>query len=250
MRRHFAAAAVLVAAFAASGQESAREQPPAFVGERLRYAMTILGLGAGEVVLSAQPDELEGKPTYRLDMTVTTNEAVSKVFLVRDRLSSWIDPDTLTSLCFHKHTIEGGREREETIVFDLPRLMARRGDKVIPITPPVFDSLSSVYFLRTLALDGQDEVDLSVVSKDVFRLRIEVQGRETVTTPAGAFRAIRVEPKSPGDNLIGKGKNLVLWLTDDERRMPVQIKSRLAIGMLVGKLKAVERAGSPLTPAP
>jgi hypothetical protein len=207
-------------------------------------------MAAGEVVLSAAPDELEGKRAYRLEMTIATNEVFSKIFLVRDRLTSWVDPETLTSMCFQKHTIEGGREREETIAFDLERMMARRGDKVIPIMPPAFDSLSSVYFVRTLALDGRDEVDLSVVSKDAFLLQIEVQGRETVTTPAGTFRAIRVEPKSPGENLIGKGKNLVLWLTDDERRMPVKIKSRLAVGTLVGKLKSVEHAGSPLTPAP
>jgi hypothetical protein len=249
MRRRFAAAAVLLLAAAACGQEVSKAKAPAFLGERLRYAMTILGVGAGEVVLAAALDDFEGRAAYRLEMTITTNEAVSKVFLVRDRLASWIDPETLASLCFHKHTIEGGHEREETIAFDLARLMARRGDKVIPITPPAFDSLSSVYFVRTLALDGPEEVDLTVVAKDSFLLHIEVQGHETVTTPAGTFSTIRVEPKSPGDNLIGKGKNLVLWLTDDERRIPVQIKSRLAVGTLVGKLKSIEHADSPLTQA-
>jgi hypothetical protein len=249
MRRCLAAAAVLLAAAAAAGQETQKPKPPAFVGEKLRYAMTIFGVPAGEVVLSAEPDDLEGRPAYRLEMTIETDEVISKLFLVRDRLTSWVDPETLTSLCFHKHTVEGGRVREETITFDLDRLMARRGEKVIPITPPVFDSLSSVYFLRTLPLDGRDEVELSVVSKDAFGLKIEIQGRQTVTTPAGTFSTIRVEPKSPGENLIGKGRNLVLWLTDDERRLPVQIKSRLAVGTLVGKLKSIERK-DPLTHAP
>jgi len=68
-----------------------------------------------------------------------------------------------------------------------------------------------------------------------------VQGRETVTTPAGTFRTIRVEPRSENEGLIGKGKNLVLWLTDDEKKMPVQIRSKLKVGTLVGKLKAIEK---------
>jgi hypothetical protein len=250
MRRLLAAAAVLLSAAAALGREAANEKAPAFVGERLLYAMTILGVAAGEVSLTAVRDESEGRPAIRLEMTIATNEGISKFFLVRDRLTSWADPETLASLCFHKHTVEGGREREETITFDSTERVARRGEKVIPITLPAFDSLSSVYVVRTLALDSGAPVELNVVAKDAFHLRVEVQGRETVSTPAGTFRTVRVEPKSPGENLIGKGKNLVLWLTDDDRRLPVQIKSRLAVGTLVGKLKSIQRSGGPLTPAP
>jgi hypothetical protein len=80
-----------------------------------------------------------------------------------------------------------------------------------------------------------------VISKRVFPLSVLIQGRETITTPAGTFKTIRVEPKSDSEGLIGKGKNLVLWLTDDERKMPVQLKSKLKIGTLLGKLKAIEK---------
>ena len=63
--------------------------------------------------------------------------------------------------------------------------------------------------------------------------------RERIVTPAGAFDTVRVEPRSSGANLLGK--NLVLWLTDDERKIPVQIKSKLKVGTLIGKLKSVEK---------
>ena len=80
-----------------------------------------------------------------------------------------------------------------------------------------------------------------MVSREAYPLSVVVQGRETVTTPAGTFRTIRVEPRSENEGLIGKGKNLVLWLTDDEKKMPVQIRSKLKVGTLVGKLKAIEK---------
>jgi Protein of unknown function (DUF3108) len=248
--RPFAAACLLCAALGASSQ-AGPERPaaasvPAFLGETLRYDMTILGMEAGEVVLSAASDEYEGRPAYRLEMTIATNDVFSKIFPVHDSLRSWVDAATLASLCFHKHTIEGRRVREETITFDQERAVAVRGDKPILFTPPAFDSLSSVFFVRTLPLEGPGPISLAVVSKDAFALQVELQGRQTVTTPAGTFRAIRVEPKSPGDNLIGKGRNLVLWLTDDERRLPVQMRSALAFGTLVGKLKSIERT-EPLT---
>lgn len=254
MKLPLVAAAVLFAGAAAAGQQSPKattERPasraaaPSFVGETLRYAMTILGVAAGEIVLSAASDEQEGRPAYRLEMTISTNNFVSKLYYVRDSLRSWIDPETLTSMCFDEHTAEGRRVREETLVFDLERLVARRGNRAMPITIPTFDALSSVYFLRTLVLEGSEPVTLTVLSRDVFTLQVAIQGRETLTTPAGTFRTIRLEPMSPGENLIGKGKNLILWVTDDERKLPVQIKSRLSVGTLVGKLKTIERTQRP-----
>lgn len=250
MKSPLAFAAVLLAAASAAGQDNgqAKTQPltsraaaPLFVGERLRYAMTILGVAAGEIVLSAASDDHEGHPAYRLEMTITTNDFVSKLYYVRDSLRSWVDPQTLASLCFDEHTVEGKRLREETTVFDAEQLVVRRGNKVMPMADPTFDALSSVYFLRTLALKGPEPVELSVVGRGVFRLQVAIQGREMVTTPAGTFRTIRLEPKSPGESLIGKGRNLILWVTDDERKLPVQLKTRLSVGTLVGKLKAIER---------
>jgi hypothetical protein len=248
MKLPLAMTAVLLAASAAAGQEGGqlKTQPappraaPLFVGEKLRYTMTILGVAAGEIVLSAASDEHEGRPAYRLEMTMSTNDVVSKLYYVHDSLRSWVDPQTLASLCFDEHTVEGRRSREETAVFDLEHLVVQRDNRMMPMTIPTFDAISSVYFLRTLALEGPEPVFLSVVGKNVFTLQVSIEGREMVTTPAGTFRTIRLEPKSPGESSIGKGKNLILWVTDDQRKLPVQIKSRLSVGTLVGKLKAIE----------
>ena len=124
--------------------------------------------------------------------------------------------------------------------FDYARGVARQDSSEYPLGEATLDSLSSVYYLRTLSLDKP--VELSVFSGDAAHtLRVEVQAHEKVQTPAGTFDTIRVEPRSTGQSLIGKGKNLILWLTDDARKIPVQIKSKLKVGTLIGKLKSVER---------
>lgn len=222
----------------------APSDPPPFVGETLRFTMTIMGVTGGELTLTAKASELGGKKVYKLEMSALSNEVLSRVFLVRDYLASWVEPQSLRSLRFEKHTVEGKRVRDDLIEFSWDQGIARRNGNVISSLPdPTFDSLSSVYYLRTLDLSGTTApVELNVLSRKLHLLTIHVQGRETVTTPAGTFRTIRVEPRSSGGGgLIGKGKNLVLWLTDDERRMPVQIRSKLKVGTLVGKLKAVEK---------
>jgi hypothetical protein len=96
-----------------------------------------------------------------------------------------------------------------------------------------------VYYLRTLNLNGEKPIALQVFSGEPRVLQVQIQGRETVVVPAGTFPTIRVEPRSTGSGLMGK--NLVLWLTDDARKIPVQLRSKLKVGTLLGKLKAIER---------
>lgn len=226
---------------AASAQPRVDQRPP-FLGETLRFAMSILGTAGGELTLSAKETELAGKPAWKFELSAVSGEFLSKFFLVRDYLASWVDPRSFQSLRFEKHTVEGKRVRDELIEFDYPGKLATRDGKPTPITENTLDSLSSVYYIRLLDLaPGKPPVLLTVVSKRMFPLSVIVLGRETVTTPAGTFRTIRVEPRSPSEGLIGKGKNLVLWLTDDERKMPVQLKSKLKVGTLIGKLRAVEK---------
>jgi hypothetical protein len=225
---------------AASAQPKLDRRPP-FLGEKLRFAMFILGAAGGELTLSATETELAGKPAYKFELSAVSGEFLSKFFLVRDYLGSWVDPRTFQTLRFEKHTVEGKRVRDELIEFDYPRKLAIRDGKPTPISEDTLDSLSSVYYIRLLDLAPGQSIQLTVVSKRMFPLSVVVLGREIVTTPAGTFRTIRVEPRSTSEGIIGKGRNLVLWLTDDERKMPVQLKSKLKVGTLLGKLRAVEK---------
>lgn len=217
------------------------ERRPPFLGEKLTFAMSVLGTEGGELTLTATETELAGRPAWKFELSAISGEFLSKLFLVRDYLASWVDPRTFRTLRFEKHTVEGKRVRDDLIEFDYGRKTAFRDGKPITIEESTLDTLSSLYYIRLIDLDAAKPAVLSVVSRKLFPLSVVVLGRETVKTPAGTFRTIRVEPRSPDEGLIGKGKNLVLWLTDDERKMPVQLKSKLKIGTLLGKLRAVEK---------
>jgi hypothetical protein len=229
--------AILPGPASPSTQES--PDPPAFLGETLRYAMTILGVAGGELTLSAIPSELNGRRTTKFEMSALSNNFLSKFFLVRDTIVSWIDPKTFRSLRFEKHTVEGKRARDELTEFDYEKGLARHEGASVPLEDATLDSLSSVYYLRTLRLDTEKPIEFQVFSGQPHMLQVEIQGRETLAVPAGTFQTIRVEPKSTAGGLMGK--NLVLWLTDDARKIPVQIRSKLKVGTLVGKLKSIEK---------
>ena len=71
---------------------------------------------------------------------------------------------------------------------------------------------------------------------------MEAQEREEVTTPIGKFKSIRYEVFLFNDVLINKKARLYVWLTDDERRLPVQIRVRMQflIGTIELKLEKQE----------
>jgi hypothetical protein len=236
------AAAVAANAQVPEGPPASRPGParPPYIGETLRFAMSILGAAGGDLTLSAKETELDGRPAFKFELSAISGEFLSKMFLVRDYLASWVDPKTFRSLRFEKHTVEGKRVRDDLIEFDYAKKVAYRDGKPIPIEADTFDSLSSIYYIRLLDLDQNEPLVLTVVSRRTVPLTVVIKGRERITTPAGTFKTIRVEPQGP-EGLIGKGRNLTLWLTDDDRKMPVQLKSTLKVGTLTGKLKSVEK---------
>ncbi len=59
--------------------------------------------------------------------------------------------------------------------------------------------------------------------------KIEAQQREEVKTPAGTFKTMRYEVYLFNGVLYGRSAHLLLWLSDDRRRLPVQVRVRMPI---------------------
>jgi hypothetical protein len=85
--------------------------------------------------------------------------------------------------------------------------------------------ISALEKLRTLRLPAGKSVTLPVSNgKKSVEARVDAQGVESVETPAGKFRAVRYEAHLYNGVLYRRKGRLFVWLTDDERRLPVRIK--------------------------
>jgi Protein of unknown function (DUF3108) len=175
---------------------------------------------------------------------------VSKLFKVEDEYSSDLD----RGLCAHSSlfkTHEGSRQRETRIAFDqerkkasyLERDTARNAvlaSREIDIQPCVADIVGALYRMRTLNLDvGQSaKVAISDGKKSALA-RVESQRRETMKTSAGVFKTVRYEAYLFNDVIYRRPGRVFIWLSDDSRRLPVQIQVRLqlAIGTITLQLE-------------
>ena len=57
----------------------------------------------------------------------------------------------------------------------------------------------------------------------------QAQKKETIKTPAGNFSAVRYEVLLMNGVIYNRSGRIFVWLTDDERRLPVQIRIRLQV---------------------
>lgn len=164
---------------------------------------------------------------------------VSKLFRVEDDYTSQLNGGFCAEST-HILTHEGNRERETRVAFDaqakkasyLERDRTRNNAVVlqheIDVPSCVHDVVGGLFFLRTLSLEpGQStQVPVSDGKKSVMA-RVEAQSREEVKTPAGTFKTIRYEIYLFNNVLYKRPAHLNVWLSDDQRRLPVQIRVRM-----------------------
>ncbi|MFA6028995.1 MAG: DUF3108 domain-containing protein [Elusimicrobiota bacterium] len=206
----------------------------------------IMAVGAADMKMGELLD-YDGGPAYRIVSTARSNGFCDTFYKVRDVNESWVAADDLRSLGYSKKLREGGFFRDEWVAFDYARKMffSRRFDKdgraaesSGPIPGPVQDMLSSIYYLRPRALKVGDEIVLDVNTKSNWPLVVKVLRREKVRVPAGTFETLVVEPGVRQEGIfVQKGKRLQVWLTDDERHTPVQMKVEVFFGHVSAYLR-------------
>ncbi|HYH81223.1 MAG TPA: DUF3108 domain-containing protein [Longimicrobium sp.] len=248
--RFASAGAVLAAAVLLGGAAPAQDGPnprlPFSAGERADYQVKIgvLSVGSGFVEI-AGTETIAGAQTLHARMQVSGGLGLARV---NDRYESWIDPNGLFSRRFIQNIHEVRYRRNRTYDFDPVRRTYRRPDNgetgSIPTDKPL-DDLSFMYYARTLPLEVGDQYTLSRYFKESGNpVVLRVVRRETVQVPAGRFRTIVVQPVIRTNGLFGEGGRAEIYFSDDERRIPVLIKSRVP---LVGSLTMSLRSYRPGT---
>ena len=67
-----------------------------------------------------------------------------------------------------------------------------------------------------------------------------VHGRESLKTSIGTVNTVKVEPVLDGDGIFNSKGRIFIWLTDDDRRIPVLMQCEIALGSIKAKLIKAE----------
>lgn len=229
--RRWLAVAVVAAALPATAEAQARApRAPFSPGELATYdvRLGILPVGTGSLEVSGI-QTVGGNETFHTVMRIQGGRGPARV---NDRFDSWIDVDGMFSRRFRQDQQELQFERRRTYeFFPESRTFRRENGETgsIPTDQPL-DDVSFIYYARTLPLRVGDVYELNRYFKaDGNPVVLRVVRKETVTVPAGRFETVVVSPTIQTDGLFGEGGRAEIFFTDDARRIPVLIRSRVPV---------------------
>jgi len=242
-----AAAVVAVALNTAGGQQpaslGATGGRPFVVGERLTYAVEFGPLKVGTGTMEVRGIEnVRGREAYH---TVFRINGGIPLYRVDDTFESWFATDDLASLRFHQDQNEGQKDRNRRYeIFPERRVYDETTDDKgeQPSVAEPLDDGSFVYFVRTVPLEvGRSYEFQRYFKPDRNPVTIRVLRRERITVPAGTFDAVVIQPVIKTKGVFSEEGRAELWLSDDERRLILQMKSRLSFGSIDLYLTNIQR---------
>ena len=197
-------------------------------------------INAGQATLELLQGE---KPNlWQIRSLAWCNQSFQTFYPVADTLISTIDKKGIYPVRFEKHLHEGSYEAHIKSWFDQQIHMAWLQDTVCDIKPFTHDVLSAFYYIRTQDLEVGQTFNLAAVSgKKKYNLVVICHKKETIEVPAGKFKTIVVEPKVKGVGLFKAKGKLTIWLTDDEKRIPVRMRSKIPVGSITADLIKIGR---------
>ncbi len=223
--------------------------------ETLEYAVEWRLVPAGRAKLSSGPPPAsEKRSEMEAKLHLESTGLVSRLFHVNDDYTS----EYKGSLCAEQSFMtahEAGRNRETKVVYDASTHKASYRERDLTnnavvtheteIPACVHDIIGGLYELRTLSLEPGKSTTIPVSDgKKTVMLKVESHRREEIKTPLGARKCIDYEVYAFNDVLFKRPGHLHVWLTDDARRVPVQIQIRLqfTIGTITLRLDKDEKS--------
>jgi hypothetical protein len=224
--------------------------PPAPVqaflpGETLTYKISWSNIiTAGTAVMEVKEETLpDGRKALRFIASSRSVGLVEAVYPVRDRVESLFDPQIMQSLSFNLSESHGKKKRRRSLIFNHANrtVVSRLNDdppKTLPIPDPVQDALSSLFYLRMqddFTIGKTHVINVHDSGKN-WAVDVYTLAREKITTPAGEFDTIKVKTFPKYDGVFMNKGDIFIWLTDDSRKIPVLMKSTIAIGSIMSTL--------------
>jgi hypothetical protein len=219
-------------------------------GEEKLYDVRLgrMRVGEGAMVVHGTAF-VRGQRSYTLTMTIRGGIPLARV---DDRMDSWLDVRTLSSHRFIQDLNQLRTHRYRAFDFfpEEGRYEQEGVEEVLELlTDSPLDDVSFLYYVRTLPLEVGDRYVMNRYFRETGNpVVVEVVRRDRVTVPAGTFNTIVVRPTIQTSGLFGEGGEAEVHFSDDDRRLMVQMTSRVPV---MGQLSLHLREytpGRPLRP--
>lgn len=215
---------------------------PFALGEALEYESRFNFLRPGPARLAVEAiDTVRGVPSWRFSLT--SRFSAIGLFTSTSTIQSWTGIDDWKSRRFVKDNTEGSKTRhEDFLIFPDSGYFRRNADAPKATVAAPLDDIAFIYWIRTQPLEvGKTYRFERYFRKEKNPVVVEVVKRQAMEMPDGSKQQCLVlHPVVDEDNgMFSRKSDARLWLTDDARRLPVQITSTYAFGTVSLVLKKI-----------
>lgn len=216
---------------------------------KVYYNMGMIWAGAGTATFTTKLETYNNKPVYHVKGIGKTYPSYEWFYKVYDVYESFIDTSSMMPLKFLRDVNEGGFKFKNNISFNHERNQAISTNGVFDVPECIQDVLSTIYYARNIDYNKYkpgDKIPFSMFLDDeVFNLYIRYIGKETVKTKYGTFKAIKIAPLLVEGTMFKGGEKMMVWVSDDENRVPVRVDSPILIGSIKVDLVEYENLRHP-----
>lgn len=210
-----------------------------------------LYINAGTANITVNSERLFNKPVFHIVGTGSTNSKYDWIFKVRDRYETYIDTATLQPYKFIRNVNEGGYRKYENITFNQPANTAITTQGVFKVPNCINDVVGAVYYARNIDFDKYKPGDripfFMFLDNEVYNMYIRYEGKQTVKTRYGKFRAIKFKPLLLKGTIFEGGEKMTVYVSDDANKIPLRIESPLLVGSVKADMMSYDNLRFPLT---
>jgi hypothetical protein len=212
------------------------------LGEKLEYKVGYQFVKAGDAYFHIQPKSVmyKGRPCYDIRFEVRSLKSLDWLYRVHDLYRTIVDIDGIYPYYFEQRIREGGYSRDAKAYFDHSGKKAMVGEKIFPFPTFSHDIVSAFFFVRTMDLQTKKKGEViqmkNFVDDSTYTLGVKIHGKQTVTVEAGTFECIVIEPMVTKGGLFKSEGKILIWVTDDERKIPVKVSTKVLIGAIEAEL--------------
>jgi len=212
-----------------------------FEDETLLYNLKFMGIEAGESTLSIKKDTIAEAEVYHLTSITKTNSFLDRIYKIRDKINIILDANDLSIKKMEKKISEGGKKKFFKSIINYDSLLAISNNKTISIPGKILDPFGSIYYLRKKDINISDIFEFNTYDNDkIKQVTVVAKKIETISTDAGNYECIMIEPYNKGGKLLKNKGSMKIWLTNNIKKIPVKIENQTSAGKMIMTLKAIQ----------
>ena len=236
-------------------------------GERmdfiLHYKWGAINTDVGTATVALDSLDFNGQDAFRCTVFGKTKKFFDVFFKVRENFSSWFTRDGLKPLKFTRDTYEGGYEARNTYLYrwdasepyiaaDIYTSSIGQKSMELPLTPCTYDLPALFFFARNMDIEnvdaGRKYPMTFVIDDEVFNVYFILYGRETIKVKGlGTIKTIKFAAKLLEGEVFKGEEDMIIWISDDENRLPVYFEAPLRVGVAAGRMSGYDGLKYPFT---